>query len=116
MTDAPYWTAQDNDLIGGYIVTNQPVPLSQLELDHEGVVIACECHSEGFAPLIARLLNEEQEPRLGLATTKELLDEVATRMLIGQNSIKGRELGRLCQEAILNLEKQVLEYRTVGSW
>jgi hypothetical protein len=53
------------------------------------------------------------EPMLGLATTAELLVEVAARMEITQNSIKGREIGRLCREALDNLAPSVLVYRTV---
>lgn len=51
---------------------------------------------------------------LGLATTRELLAEVASRMEITQNSINGRDLGRLARGAIDNLAPSVLDYRTVG--
>lgn len=60
-------------------------------------------------------MTDQLEPLLGLATTKELLDEVATRMEITQNSIKGRELGAMCREAIANLDAGILRYRTVNS-
>lgn len=53
-------------------------------------------------------------PNLGLATTEMLLEEVAVRMEVSQNSLKGRELGALCREAIANLDAGVLRYRTVG--
>lgn len=52
------------------------------------------------------------QPRMGIATTRELLDEVRVRMEISQNSTKGRELGRLCAEALDNLDPGVLEYAT----
>lgn len=53
-------------------------------------------------------------PMLGLATTEELLTEVAVRMEATQNSLKGSDLGRLCREAIANLSAGVLGYRLVG--
>lgn len=52
-------------------------------------------------------------PLLGLATTRQLLDELAVRMEVTQNSHKGRELGVLCREAIDNLDPGVLNYSTV---
>lgn len=57
----------------------------------------------------------EDAPLLGLATTRELLTELAVRMEVTQNSIKGRELGCLCREALENLDRWVLDYRTVRS-
>lgn len=56
----------------------------------------------------------EAQALLGLATTRELLEELSARMRISQNSTKGRELGRLCDEAIENLDRGVLNYRTVN--
>ena len=56
----------------------------------------------------------QEEPLLGLATTREMLEELAVRMEISQNSTKGRDLGRLCREALENLDRGVLNYRTVG--
>lgn len=53
------------------------------------------------------------EARLGCATTRELLQELSARMMVSQNSIKGRELGRLCEEAVENLAPGVLNYRTI---
>ena len=44
-------------------------------------------------------------------STRELLAEVARRMLETQNSTSGRELGRLAEEAIANLAPGVLDYR-----
>jgi hypothetical protein len=52
------------------------------------------------------------QPRMGLATTRELLTEVASRMQVTQNSTAGRELGRTCIDAIDNLDSGVLEYAT----
>ncbi len=49
--------------------------------------------------------------RLALATTRELLGEVAVRMETTQTSEKGRELARFCREAIANLDASVLDYR-----
>ncbi len=48
------------------------------------------------------------EPLLGLATTRELLTEVATRMEITQNSIKGRDLGVLCRAIDFERELRTL--------
>jgi hypothetical protein len=49
--------------------------------------------------------------RLALATTRELLGEVAVRMETTQTSQKGRDLAGLCREAIANLDSSVLDYR-----
>lgn len=54
-------------------------------------------------------------PNLGLATTRELLTELAVRMEVTQNSTNGRALGRLCRNALEHLAKNVLDYRTVSS-
>lgn len=59
------------------------------------------------------MADEVHQPNLGLATTRELLMEISARMEISQNSIKGRELGRFCEEAIKNLDARVLDYKTV---
>lgn len=53
-------------------------------------------------------------PLLGLATTRTLLQEIAARMEITQDSAKGREVGRLCRAAVASLDTAVLDYRTVG--
>ena len=58
----------------------------------------------------------DDEPRLGLATTRELLEELAVRMEVTQNSLKGRDLGRLCREALANLASFVLDYRPVDPY
>lgn len=55
------------------------------------------------------------EPLLGLATTRQLLEELEVRMRVTQNSIKGDDLGRLCAEALENLDHHILDYRTVDS-
>jgi hypothetical protein len=65
------WTVQDNDLIGGFIVTNYPHPLSEHDQrpveaggDHtKRGVIACECSSRGMAQIIADLLNHADDDR-----------------------------------------------------
>lgn len=53
-------------------------------------------------------------PLLGLATTRELLEEVAARMAI-QASPGGKRLMYQCQAALSNLHSQVLDYRTVDN-
>lgn len=55
-------------------------------------------------------------PHLGLASTRELLEELATRMEITQNSTSGRELGSMCRLAVENLAPGVLNYKTIGPW
>jgi hypothetical protein len=57
----------------------------------------------------------DEQPLLGLATTRALLSELATRMEITQNSTNGRELGRLCRGALANLDRGVLDYRPVSA-
>lgn len=58
-------------------------------------------------------LDRQATPMLGLASTEALLAEVAYRMRATQNSIKGRDLGDLCREAIDNLDGHILRYRPV---
>jgi hypothetical protein len=67
---------------------------------------------DGFWALRIKL-DTQMNPLLGLATTKHLLEELATRMEITQNSTNGRELGSMCRQAIANLSPGVLHYRTV---
>lgn len=65
------------------------------------------------------------EPLLGLATTRELLEELAARMVIELASIPvGRfngsraameNLAWECQRALRQLPRSALEYRTVDS-
>ncbi len=60
------WSAQVNDLVGGWIVTDYPHPLSEhdtrLEGDprRRGKVIA-DCVTHGDAVRIARLLNDDDK-------------------------------------------------------
>lgn len=56
----------------------------------------------------------DDQPRLGFATTRELLEEVEARMRITQNSTNGRQLGWLCGQALKNLDQRVLDYKTVS--
>lgn len=56
------WSAQVNDLVGGWIVTSHPHPLSEHDLRPDGDstkrgVIAAECSIKAYAILIAKLLN-----------------------------------------------------------
>lgn len=53
-----YWTAEVNDLIGGYIVTNCKKPASQVDItpESEDYVIA-DCPMEQDAIIIASCLN-----------------------------------------------------------
>ncbi len=53
--------------------------------------------------------------RLGLVSTRELLDELATRLEVTQNSTNGRKLAALCREALDKLAPGVLDYRTVAA-
>lgn len=49
------WSAEPNDLIGGWIVTNSGKPASETN-PSENYIIA-ECYSKEDAAVIARLLN-----------------------------------------------------------
>lgn len=60
-------------------------------------------------------LGTHEEPLLGVAPTRQLLDELATRMEITQNSSAGRALAVQCREALDRLDALVLDYRTVGT-
>lgn len=55
-------------------------------------------------------------PNLGMASTRELLEEVAFRMEKTQNSTSGEQLASMCRDAVDNLARGVLDYRRVGSW
>lgn len=71
---------------------------------------------EDFAREIAKALLKriEMEPvTLGKATTRELLEEVETRMRLIQNSARGRHLAQLCREASVNLDSRILEYSSI---
>lgn len=61
--ETPYWTAQVNDLVGGFIVTNFPHPLSEHDVREGRVTVACECTSGGMAELIAKQLNRTDDGR-----------------------------------------------------
>lgn len=69
---------------------------------------------ESVAEDIRTYLDPGVDP-LATASTREVLDEVANRMENTQNSTSGRELGRLCREAVDNLDAGVLDYRPSGS-
>lgn len=56
------------------------------------------------------------QPNLAMASTRELLVEVAVRMEKTQNSNNGRELASMCRAACDNLARGVLDYRPVGGW
>jgi len=73
-----------------------------------GVAIAASTRTDLGA--LVRAIRDQ--PRLGIATTREMLTELACRMDITQNSTAGRDLGRLCTEAVENLDSGVLEYAT----
>lgn len=57
------WSAQVNDLIGGWIVTDRAIPMSQHDFNKEGFdpskrgYVIAECMTETDARLIANLLN-----------------------------------------------------------
>jgi hypothetical protein len=58
ISKAATWTIQPNDL--GWIVTNQPLPLSGAPAQI-GWVVACQCFDQSYAVLIANLLNRKAE-------------------------------------------------------
>lgn len=62
------WSAQPNDLMGGYIVTNYPHPLSEHDTRNNGDprkrgYIFAECYTREDAYLVAALLNKENVQR-----------------------------------------------------
>ena len=69
--------------------------------------------------MTARKAPEKAEPNLGCATTRELLEEIATRMVVGATvgtvGSQGQRLGVMCYESSFNLDASVLDYRTVDS-
>ena len=69
------------------------------------------CDPIQLARELVAIVHEHDEPQFWHATTRQLLEEIATRMRVTQNSEKGRELGKLCAEAILMLDPGVLNYR-----
>lgn len=71
-----------------------------------------EVDREPDEPMEAPIVDEE--PRLGLASTRDLLTEIAVRMEIGQNSLNGRTLASLCRQALEGLDDHILNYSTVG--
>jgi hypothetical protein len=62
---------------------------------------------------VLRSFEEEEPAKLGLATTRDLLEEVACRMEITHRTWRGRRLALACREALANLERRVLDYSTV---
>lgn len=57
-------------------------------------------------------MTEEEKALLGLATTRELIGELATRMEVTQDTQKGREFGQLCRRALAVIDPDVLNYKT----
>lgn len=53
------------------------------------------------------------EPFLGLATTEQLLEEIAVRMEITPSGYGGDKIGKHCREALERLSLDVLHYRTI---
>lgn len=53
------------------------------------------------------------QANLGYATTKQLLEELATRLEVTQNSISGRELAMMCRTALEKFGLGVLNYSTM---
>lgn len=79
-----------------------------MTIDSRPAELVLALKEAGFPITIAIPLPRAQ---LGLATTRELLEEVAARMEITQNSTSGRALGRQCREAVAKLDSGVLDYR-----
>lgn len=59
------WSAQPNDLIGGWIVTNLPIPMSEIDTRSwpkfdpaKRAYVIAECFSHADAAVIADVLNE----------------------------------------------------------
>lgn len=65
-------------------------------------------------------MDTQQEPLLGLATTKRLLEELICRMEITADGTLEETMcalifGGFCRTALEKLAPQILEYRTVDS-
>lgn len=54
---SPVWCAIVNDLVGGWAVANDPLPMSA-SLDDPSVVVIADMMNEADARLVSRLLNE----------------------------------------------------------
>lgn len=54
--------------------------------------------------------NKKNE-NLGFATTRELLEEVSIRMSTTQDSLEGRTLASMCNEALKNLDNSILDMK-----
>lgn len=54
--------------------------------------------------------NETNE-KLGFASTRELLKEVSIRMSTTQDSLEGRTLASMCNEALKNLDDSILDMK-----
>lgn len=100
-----------------------PPNLSLEEAVFQSLGAASTCwedlHEAGICEVLVQWIKSNHHcshgAQLGLATTKQLLDELATRMRHTQNSTAGRLLGERCLDAIENLDDRVLGYRTVDS-
>lgn len=72
---------------------------------HIGAMI--EVEPEAFG------LDEPDAPRLGCASTRDLLEELSVRMVMSQDTADGHAFGLVCEEAMRRLDPYVLDYRTV---
>ena len=61
---------------------------------------------------VVNVPEEPKEPRLGLATTEQMLEEIAIRMEVCQDSLAGRAFGTECRMALQVLADEVLAYST----
>lgn len=64
------WSVQSDDLVGGWIVTTYPHPISKHDFRKDGNpekrgIIAAECSDNKYAVLIAKLLNFVEDVRKG---------------------------------------------------
>lgn len=59
--------------------------------------------------------HELDKPRLGCATTEQLLEEISARLWTGKTTPMGLKLAKACDDALASLDKDLLDYRTVDS-
>lgn len=77
------WTAQVDDLVGGWIVTTYPFPYAEHpDREHDSRIGGVDrdvisCWSEDRAKLVAGLLNEHKEAKWRVAKVKKEMGECA---------------------------------------
>lgn len=58
---------------------------------------------------------EQEQALLGLATTRELLQEIKVRAATGMDMDNGSIMYKAAHDLLEDMPEKILEYRTVGS-